>query len=105
MATNYVSGYDTVHSPKSQPARVYQEAACSLRYKAITAITATKLQRVMELLQLEPKHLVERGLAPRSSLTEGLGWSEKQRGCPQQEFSSLVEFDSSGGKKCLKVTF
>lgn len=90
MATNHVvSGDDTAHSPKCQPARVYQEAACSLRYKRITAITATKLQRVMELLQLEPNHLVERGLAPRSSLAEGLGWSEKQPGCPKVTFDRL----------------
>ena len=62
---------------KLEPAGVYQEAALNLRHKRITAITAPKLERAMALLQLESRFLIKRGLASRSSLVQGLDWSDE----------------------------
>lgn len=74
-----IGDYDPLlGSLKHEPGDVYQEAALNMRYKRITAITAIKLERVMELLQLDPHHLVERGLASRSSLAEGVDRSSRE---------------------------
>lgn len=97
MVMDIIGDYDPPRgSLKHEPGDIYLEAALNLRYKKITAITASKLERVMGLLQLEPRHLVERGLASRSSLVEDVDWSSREHKI-QEEFPTTapVNFDHS----------
>ncbi|CAM9688924.1 unnamed protein product [Ascophyllum nodosum] len=83
------------HVPlKLEPAEVYQEAALSLRYKRITAITAIKLERAMALLQLGPHHLFERGLATRRVPEEALNCHDTER--RQQSPSASLAVSPAG---------
>lgn len=82
---------------------VYQEAALNLRYKRITAITAKKLERVMELLQLDPQHLVERGLASRSSVAEDVDWSSREHKI-QETFPTAAPVNSDHSARTAAAT-
>ena len=102
MKNLYITG-DAPGFPRPEPAEVYQEAALSLCYKRITAITAGKLQRAMALLQLKPHVLGQRGLASRSSLERSLEYGE---GKDVEQFSSVAAKRSNSPRvvsSCLQV--
>lgn len=102
MKNLFITG-DAPGFPRPEPAEVYQEAALSLRYKRITAITAVKLQRAMALLQLEPHVLVERGLASMSSLERNLEYGEEQ-GKQLNTVADKRNKSPSVVSSCLQVT-
>lgn len=73
-----ITGNEARGSLKPEPTEVYQEAALTLRYTRITAMTARKLERTMTLLHLKPCHLIECGLAHRNSLEQGWYGSDEE---------------------------